>query len=130
MLGDIENCHGDIKGVGNQKDRHPHFDEVFEETERIPFMQIVLLGDHRYQLIAEHESNNHPCNGDDHGLRKRADHAENIAVPSLGGLTNLFGDGGSLLVDIGKHGGEIALHQANEKLTDRLLDLVKQTQHG
>ena len=124
MLGDIEDRHGDIKGVGDQKDGNPHFDEVLEEAERIAFVQVVLFGDHRDQFVTEHESDDHPRDGDDDRLGEGADHAEDIAVPALRGLPDLFRDRGRLLIHIGKHRSQIGFDQSDKELTDSLLDLV------
>ena len=124
MLGNIKDCHGDIEGACYQKDCYPHLEEVLEETEAVPVVQIVLLSDHGDQLVAKHEGDYHACNGDDYCLRERADHAEDIAIPALGCLPNLFGDRGCLFIDIHKHGRQVAFDQTDEELTDSLLDLV------
>ena len=68
-----------IEGMGHQEDGHPHLEEILEETEADPVMQVVLFGDHA-------------CNRDDHRLGERSDHAEDIAVPALWSLIDLFGD--------------------------------------
>lgn len=105
MLGNIKDRHGDIKSMGDQKHRYPHFDEVFEEAEGIPFVQVVLFGDHRDQFVTKHEGDDHPRNRNDDRLGEGADHAEDIAIPALRCLSDLFCNRGGLLVDIGKHRG-------------------------
>ena len=92
-------------------------------------MQVVLFGDHRDQLVAEHECDDHACYGDDDRLGERTDHAENVAVPALRGLPDLFSDRRSLFVDIGKHGCQVAFDQSDEEVADRLFDFVQQTSH-
>ncbi len=92
-------------------------------------MKIVLFGDHRDQLIAEHEGDDHPGDRDDNCLGQGADHAKDVAIPALRCLPDLFCDGSSLLIDIGKHGRQIAFNQSNEKGSDRLLNYVEQTGH-
>ena len=92
-------------------------------------MQVVLFGDHRDQLIAEHESDDHPGNGDDDRLGEGTDHAKDVAVPTLRGLPDLLSDRSRLLVDIGKHGRQVAFDQADEEVADRLFDFVQQTSH-
>jgi hypothetical protein len=124
MLGDIKDGHGDIECVGHQKNCHPHLEEVFEETEAVPVMQVVLFGDHGDQLVAKHEGDDHACDRDDHCLGQRPDHAEDVAVPPLRGLSDLFGDRGCLFVDINEHSRQVAFDQPNEELPDGLLDLV------
>ena len=100
-----------IEGMGHQEDGHPHLEEILEETEADPVMQVVLFGDHA-------------CNMDDHRHGERSEHAEDIAIPALRGLTDLFGDRGCLFIDIHKHGRQVAFDQTDEELTDSLLDLV------
>ena len=105
MLGNIKDRHGEIKSMGDQKHRYPHFDEVFEEAEGIPFVQVVLFGDHRDQFVTKHEGDDHPRYRNDYRLGEGADHAEDIAIPALRCLSDLFCNRGRLLVDIGKHRG-------------------------
>ena len=113
-----------IEGMGHQEDGHPHLEEILEETEADPVMQVVLFGDHDDQLVTKYEGDDDACNRDDHRLGERSDHAEDIAVPALRGLTDLFGDRGCLFIDIHKHGRQVAFDQTDEELTDSLLDLV------
>jgi len=94
-----------IEGMGHQEDGHPHLEEILEETEADPVMQVVLFGDHDDQLVTKYEGDDDACNRDDHRLGERSDHAEDIAVPALRCLSDLFCNRGGLLVDIGKHRG-------------------------
>ncbi|SMX53991.1 protein of unknown function [Brevefilum fermentans] len=81
-----------IEGMGHQEDGHPHLEEILEETEADPVMQVVLFGDHDDQLVTKYEGDDDACNRDDHRLGERSDHAEDIAVPALWSLIDLFGD--------------------------------------
>ena len=85
-----------IEGMGHQEDGHPHLEEILEETEADLVMQVVLFGDH----------------------------AEDVAIPTLRGLTDLFGDRGCLFIDIDEHGRQVAFNQPQVKLTESLLVLV------
>ncbi len=57
-----------IEGMGHQEDGHPHLEEILEETEADPVMQVVLLSNHGDQLVAKHERDDHACNRDNHRL--------------------------------------------------------------
>ena len=65
VLGDIEDCHDDIEGVGDQHDRHEGLEDPFEEDPGFKVCQVVVFDDQLNQLIAGDERQEHACDGND-----------------------------------------------------------------
>ena len=46
ILTDVEDRHHNVKGIGNEVDRHSRLEEPLEEHPCVHIMQVVFFGDH------------------------------------------------------------------------------------
>ena len=63
LLGDVEHCHDNIEGVGDEPDRHCRFEDPAHDEGRFKLRHVVVLGDHLNQLIAGNKGQDDACDG-------------------------------------------------------------------
>ena len=127
MLPNVKNSHYDVKGMGYHIYRDPHFDKVFEKHEGIELVHVVRVGNHADKFVTQDEGNDHPRNGNDHGIGEVLYHGEYAAIPGLRRLSNLSCDLTSFLIDVGEHVGQVRRNHAGEELTHPSFYLFKQS---
>ena len=66
ILTDVEDRHHNVKGVGNEVDRHSRLEEPLEEHPCVHVMQVVFLGDHGDQLVTQDKGDDDTSDGDYH----------------------------------------------------------------
>ena len=67
-LSNVKDCHCNCERIADQIDCDPCLDKILEEHPCIYIMQVVSLGQHRDQLIAEYQSDDDSCNRNHHRL--------------------------------------------------------------
>ena len=66
ILTDVEDRHHNVKGIGNEVDRHSRLEEPLEEHPCVHVMQVVFLGDHGDQLVTQDKGDDDTSDGDYH----------------------------------------------------------------
>ena len=66
ILTDVEDRHHNVKGVGNEVDRHSCLEKPLEEHPCVHVMQVVFLGDHGDQLVTQDKGDDDTSDGDYH----------------------------------------------------------------
>ena len=92
-------------------------------------MHIVLVYHHCYQLINQHKTDDHSRYGDNHILRQSFNHVENAGVPCAGCGCNLPRNRAYLVIDIGKHGVEVAKYPPFEYILYELSNFFYNAAH-
>ena len=82
-----------------------------------------------YQLINQHEADDHPRYGNNHILRQCFYHVENAGVPCAGRCADLPRNRTYLVIDIGKHGFEIGQHPPLQHFLYEISDFVNDSSH-
>ena len=77
-------------------------------------MQVVLVCNHLDQVYGHHDSQDHTCNRHHDGVGQILNHIENTAIPSLWGLSYLYGYIRDLLVYAVKHPRKVAHNTAHQ----------------
>ena len=85
-------------------------------------MEVILLCDHRDQLITKHERDNQTSDGHDHRLGQILDEVKYPCIPSLRGLPDLTGNRSHLIIDLHKHPFQTILDHPDEDLLDGFRD--------
>lgn len=110
----IKDPHHNIPGIGDNEDGAGGFENPLEEHRAFNVVEVVLVHNELDQLQGHHKGQNDPGYGHHDRLRKVLDHAENIAVPCLGGKPDLRRDLADLLIDLIKHAGQVAHDAADQ----------------
>ena len=100
LLGDVEHCHHNIEGIGNEPDRHRRFEDPTHNERRLKLCHVVVLGDHFDQLIAGNKGQDDACNGQHHVPGEGFDHRKNARLKAGGLGAHLLGDVAHLRVYI------------------------------
>ena len=87
-------------------------------------MEGVFVHDHLDQLIAHHEGENCPGNGDNDVIRQGFDHIEHAGVPALGRGAHRARDLSHLAVEAVEQAVQIAHDAADQQFLDPLDDFV------
>ncbi len=103
MASHVKYRHDDIKGLGEQHHSDASLEQKTEEQACIEIVHIVPVYHHCYQLINQHETDNHSRYGDYHILRQRFYHVENAGVPCTRRGGNLARNRANLVIDICKY---------------------------
>ena len=98
ILRHIEHRHDDVPGIRDDQHGAEGLENPLEENPGVKVVKVVLLDDELDQLVAHDKGENNARDGDDHRLRKIADHVEDAAVPGGGRHANLPGDFAHLCV--------------------------------
>ena len=115
-LRQVKDPHHNVPGVGDDEDCAGGFENPLEEHRAFNVVKVILIYNELDQLQRHHDGQNHPGYGHHDRLRKVLDHAEKIAVPRLGGKSDLLGDLTDLLVDRIEHAGQVAHNAADQNL--------------
>ena len=63
LLGDVEHCHHNIEGIGDEPDGHRCFEDPAHDKGRLKLRHVVVLGDHLDQFITGDEGQDDACDG-------------------------------------------------------------------
>ena len=66
ILTDVEDRHHNVKGIGNEINRHSRLEKPLEEHPCVHIMQVVFLSDHGNQLVTQDKGDDDTSDGDYH----------------------------------------------------------------
>ena len=107
LLGDVEHCHDNIEGVGNEPDGHRGFEDPAHDERRLKLRHVVVLGDHLNQFITGDEGQDDACDGQHHVPGKGFDHGEHSRLKAGGLGAHLLCDVAHLRVHIIEQAGKV-----------------------
>ena len=107
LLGDVEHCHHNIEGVGDEPDGHRCFEDPAHDERRFELRHVVVLGDHLYQLVTGDEGQDDARNGQHHVPGKGFDHGEHSRLKAGGLGAHLLGNVSHLRVHIVEQTGKV-----------------------
>ena len=107
LLGDVEHCHHNIEGIGDEPDGHRCFEDPAHDECRLKLRHVVVLGDHFDQLITGDEGQDDACNGQHHIPGEGFDHGEHPWLKAGGLGAHLLGNVTDLRVHIVEQTGKV-----------------------
>ncbi len=107
LLGDVEHCHHNIEGIGDEPDGHRCFEDPPHDERRLELCHVVVLGNHLDQFVTGDKGQDDARNGQHHVPGEGFDHGEHPWF-KVGGLgAHLLCNVSHLRVHIIKQPGKV-----------------------
>ena len=128
-LGNIEDAHDDIPGIGHDQHGTEGLEYPLEEHPGINVVQIIPFCHKLNQLITHNKGQDHTGNGYDHRFGQVLDHGKDATVPALRRLSHFTRDLAYFGIHRIEHTRQVAFDPFREQPAQPLVKFVEYAAH-